>query len=168
MRQRSAALLHSEDEARGAPRAYRNGQACLNSGETVRLATPSYKISRNDENGALALAELVMLAGAGLTILLALFHTRVTSQDAGLFQRRPKLGIELEQGARDAVTDRPSLARLPSATNLDPKVDLLLILRMPKREKDRGAMGITRKVVVDGSTVDLDLAAAGREVNTSH
>src|SRR5580698_4520456 len=58
----------------------------------------------------LAFAELEAGAGATLSVLLALFGARVARQVAGLLEGGAVRGVDLDEGARDAVADGVCLA----------------------------------------------------------
>src|SRR5580693_234816 len=58
----------------------------------------------------LAFAELEASASALLTVLLALFTTRVAGNEAFCLERLAKLGVEFHEGASDAELDCIGLA----------------------------------------------------------
>src|SRR5580765_5074583 len=63
----------------------------------------------------LPLRELEALAGAGLSVLLALLHPRVAGEEAFLAQRGAQRLVDLDEGAGDAEANRAGLARQPAA-----------------------------------------------------
>src|SRR5512139_2808596 len=113
----------------------------------------------------LALAELEPAAGALLPVLLALLDPRVARQEAGLLELAPQLGVELAQGPRDAVPDRPRLRA--DAAAVDRGHDVEAVVRLGDREGllDDLLQGLdAAEVLVEPMVVQLELARAGAEV----
>src|ERR1700733_4574764 len=73
----------------------------------------------------LALGELESLAGALLTVLLALVRARIAPQQSHLLQLRPQLGIEFEQGASNAQPRGAGLSRRSSASGENKNIELV-------------------------------------------
>src|SRR5512143_1771924 len=114
----------------------------------------------------LALAELEPAAGALLSVLLALLDPRVAGQEAGLLELAPQLGVELAQGPRDAVADRPGLRA--DAAAVDRGHDVEAVVRLGDRERllDDLLQGFdAAEVLVEAAVVQLELARAGAEVD---
>src|SRR4030081_1522744 len=72
-----------------------------------------------------SLGVLRRLASALQAVLLPFLLARIARQEAGLLQYGAQLRVVLEQGARDAVGDRPGLARLAAADDFDTGVEAL-------------------------------------------
>ena len=73
----------------------------------------------------LSLRKLETLARALLPVLLALFDPRIARHEARMFERWTKVGVELEQGSRNAVPDRSRLARWTTAAHVNDEVKLV-------------------------------------------
>src|SRR5271163_2102193 len=73
----------------------------------------------------LALGELEALAGAFLSVLLALFHARIAREKTVGAQRGAKLRVVLRDGARKAHANRSSLAADAAAVHGAHDVDLV-------------------------------------------
>ena len=80
-----------------------------------------------------ALAELRSAAGSLQAVLLTFLHTRIAGQEAGLLQGGAQLGVELQQGAGQAVADSASLAGTATADDVDDNVELALVLSQNER-----------------------------------
>src|SRR5262249_61857926 len=74
---------------------------------------------------SLAFRELEALAGAFLTVLLTLFGARIARQQAGLLELLTQFGVELQKGARDAVTHCAGLACHTATVNIDQHVEFV-------------------------------------------
>src|SRR3954452_7044687 len=59
--------------------------------------------------GLLPLGVLRRLAGLLQAVLLALLHPGVAGEEAGLLQRRPRLGVTVDERTRDAESHRTRL-----------------------------------------------------------
>src|SRR5262245_44042190 len=70
----------------------------------------------------LALRELEPFASARLAVFLALLHARVACEQAVGFQRRAQARLRHQQGAGDAMTDRPRLTSRTSPAYVDARV----------------------------------------------
>src|SRR3984893_17414083 len=112
------------------------------------------------------LAELEAGAGALLAVLLALLLPRVAGQEAGRLQAVAQLDVVLEQGARDAVPDRPGLPGAAAALDRGDDVEFLHRLGDQERLLDDHLQHFVGKIVVQGAPVDLQGAAAGLEEDT--
>src|ERR1044071_10187437 len=64
----------------------------------------------------LAFAVLEAFAGARLAVLLALSHAWIAGQQPFSFQRRPKVGVHSEQGARNTMANSPRLTTRTTAS----------------------------------------------------
>ena len=81
----------------------------------------------------LSLAELRCATSGFEAVLLTLLHTRIAGQEAGLLQGGAQLGVELQQGAGQAVADSASLAGTATADDVDDNVELALVLSQNER-----------------------------------
>src|SRR5487761_2541105 len=107
-----------------------------------------------------ALAVLEALARARLTVLLAFLLARVAREEAGALDRRAALRVDRDEGARDAVTHRFGLGRVPTAFDRRPDVVLVDDLDELERLAHDHARRVALEVVVGGLAVDGHLAAA--------
>src|SRR6266576_2223970 len=73
----------------------------------------------------LSFRELEALARALLSVLLALFDSRITGNQSRMLQRWPQVGIVFEQRASDAVTYCAGLARRAAAGYVCQDVELV-------------------------------------------
>src|SRR6478736_7217922 len=108
-------------------------------------------VSRGIPGKRLTLGELEALAGAGLAGLLALFLAGVTGEVTGLLESDAKLGIELQQGAGDAVGNRTGLAADAATSDVHGHIELVLAV-----SRDERRQGALHEVVV--GEIDLKLA----------
>src|SRR5262245_3487649 len=116
--------------------------------------------------GVLALGVLGALACLVPPVLLALDLTRVTSDKPGLLERTTQLGIGLQQGARDAVSNRDRLRRDPTALHLHVGAVLGLRGRDLERLVRDHARRFPAEVRIEWAFVDDDLARARLEPHT--
>jgi len=79
------------------------------------------------EISKLSLRELEAFACALLSVLLALFDSRITGNQSRVLQRRPQVGIVFEQRASDAVANCAGLARRPAAGYVRQDVELVVV-----------------------------------------
>src|ERR1700694_1594237 len=93
--------------------------------------------------GRLTLGELEALAGAGLAGLLAFFLAGVTGQVTGLLEGDAELGIELQQGAVDAVAHGAGLGADATAGDVHDDVEFF-----PAVSGDERGDGALHEVVV--------------------
>src|SRR5580658_7459994 len=109
----------------------------------------------------LPLAVLEALAGAGLPVLLAFLLARVAREKARSLDRSTLLGVERDEGARDAVAHGLGLRRLAAARARGPHVELILgfdeLEGLPQDHPRRLAL----EVLVDREVVDDDGAVSG-------
>src|SRR5204862_3890996 len=100
----------------------------------------------------LALRVLGCLAGSLQTVLLALLHPRIAGPETGLAKRQAVGGlIDLDEGSRDAVTDRAGLAGDATALDLDHRVVVTLRSGHPERHPDVGFVHRVAEVLLEGS-----------------
>jgi hypothetical protein len=77
------------------------------------------KIKNRQSKMALSLRKLEAFPSALLSVLLTLFNSWISRHQPGVFEGRTQVAIELNQGSRDAVTDRAGLARWTTASDVD-------------------------------------------------
>src|SRR5439155_25207738 len=101
------------------------------------------------------------LSGLLAAVVLALLLTRVARGHARLLQSRPRLGVELDQGAGDPETEGTGLPAV--ATSVQRRVDVVHVVRVGRtqRLRDHHAMGLRREVVLEGAPVDGDAPGTG-------
>jgi len=117
----------------------------------------------------LSLRVLRLLAGSLETVLLALLHSRVAAEEAGLPERKTvALRIDLEEGAGDTMTDGAGLARHAAALDLDLGVVCALGAGDSERHANVGLVDGIAEMRVEAPIVDDDLTRTGHESDTSH
>src|SRR5204862_3765819 len=94
-------------------------------------------------------------------VLAPLLLTSVTREEAGLLQRRPGLGIERDESARDAESDRTGLPAHPAAAERGVDVVDLFGLGDAQRLLGDDLMREDREVLLELTAVDRDHARAG-------
>src|SRR5436190_10351955 len=118
----------------------------------IETARPRYR-------SCLTLGVLRRLSSSLQAVLLALLHPWITGEEAGLAQRQAvALGVELEQGAGDAVPDRAGLAGDAAALDLDHHVEAALRSGHPERQADVGLVDRVPEMLLEGAAIDHDLA----------
>ena len=115
------------------------------------------------ESKRLAFGELEPLASALLTVLLALVLARITGEEASLLELGPKFPIKLNQGAGDTETDRIGLTGDTATVGENQNIELVGHLGDEKGLTDRNAPCFRGEVVIEGTTVDGNIALAGAE-----
>ena len=111
----------------------------------------------------LAFGELEPLAGAFLSVLLALMLARIAGEKTGFLQLRPQLPIEFDQGTGNAQPDRVGLTGNTTAVGENQNIELVGHLSDEKSLADRDAPGFGRKIFIQRTTVNCDVALAGTE-----
>src|ERR1700730_8662782 len=113
----------------------------------------------------LALRELEAFAGAGLTGFFSLLHPRVASKQTFAFQSTAKLGVGLNECARDGETRCSGLAGNAAATGINEKIVGVDHLRRLQWLKHDVLQRNTREIIFEIATVDIDLAATRSHAN---
>lgn len=109
----------------------------------------------------LSLAELRRAACGLKAVLLTLLHAGISGQIACCLEHRSVLGVSLEQGTGDAVTDGSGLAGVTAALDINLDVELIQSLGCAERLANDNLKGLKTEVLVDICLVDRDLAGAG-------
>src|SRR3954454_11087316 len=109
-----------------------------------------------------ALAELRALTGLLETGLAPLLDPGVAGEKAAALEVATELGVDLGQGAGDAVADRPGLAADAAAVDADADVDVALVTGDHKRLLDHRLVQRPREELLEVALVDFDLAVAGQ------
>ena len=116
-----------------------------------------------------ALAELRSAAGGFETVLLALFHSRVTGQETGGLECGTIALIENDEGTGDAVADGAGLTGHAAALDSGIDVNFSHGVGGDQGLTNDELQGLETEVIVDLTAVDGDNAAAvGDEVNAGH
>src|SRR5262245_1456972 len=109
----------------------------------------------------LALGILWPLACALKTRLLALLHTWIASEQAGLLEGRAQLGVQIKQGTGNSVTHSADLAGDAAAAHLDQYVEARGVAGKLQRANKLLLEQVTRAEILDDLfAVDDELAAA--------
>src|SRR4051812_3899349 len=91
-------------------------------------------------------------------VLLAFLHSGIASQQTRLTQRKPvRLGIQLQQSPRNAVTDGTGLSGDASPFDLDHDVEAALGPGHPERHPHLRLVDRVAEVLLERSAVDHDL-----------
>src|SRR5215207_3659899 len=109
----------------------------------------------------LALAELEALARASQTVLLALLHPRVGSEEAVLLESLAQLEVVAAERARDAEPDRAGLAVDATAGDRGEHVEALAGLGQHQRPAHVHAQLLGREELLELTVVHRDDARAG-------
>src|SRR3954471_7106929 len=112
-----------------------------------------------------ALGVLGGLAGLLQAVLLALGDARVTSQEAGLLQRRTVVRLDLDEGAGDREAQRAGLTADAATVQDADDVVLLALLQDHERLTDELLVHLVGEVLLDGAAVEPELAGAGEETH---
>src|ERR1700684_2832756 len=101
------------------------------------------------------------------TVLLGLFLARVTGEETGLLQGRSNGLVDLEEGTRNAESERSGLTGHSAAFNGG--VDVVGLLGVDEAKRLHHHLAVRRRgeVVVEGPTVDRDGAGAGAKAHAS-
>src|SRR3569833_1492733 len=110
-----------------------------------------------------ALGVLRSLAGLLQAVLLALRDAGVTGKEAGLLQGGTVLGLDLDERPGDGQTQGAGLAGDTAAVEQADDVVLLALLEDHERLTDELLVHLVREVLLDGATVQLELAGARQE-----
>ena len=114
----------------------------------------------------LAFRELEALAGAFLSVLLALVLPGVTRQQAGLFQEGAKFRVVGDQSAGNAETHCAGLTRDSAAIGEHQNVETITLLGRYQRELCRDTARFGGEVVLKRTAIDRDLARTGAQENS--
>src|SRR5436190_2300634 len=107
-----------------------------------------------------ALGELRPLARLLQARLAALLGPRIPGEESTPLQLAPKLGVDLGQRSGDAVADSPCLTADAAAVHPHAHVDGLLVTGRSQRQANGRLVQGPREELLEGTLVDLDLAAA--------
>ena len=108
----------------------------------------------------LSLGELGSATCSLQAVLLSFLHSGVTGQETSGLQRSAVLGVQIQQGAGDAVTDSAGLTGNAAAGDGDNNINLAGHIGGNQRLIDDQLQGVQTEVVVDLAAVDDDGAGA--------
>ena len=103
-----------------------------------------------------ALGELRCATSCFETVLLALLHTRIAGQEAGLLQDGAVLGVHQQQGTADAVAQGAGLAGHAAALDGGNDVHLAQGIGGVQGLTDDHLQSLQTEVLVDAAAVDGD------------
>src|SRR3982074_2218106 len=112
-----------------------------------------------------ALAVLRSLTGLLQAVLLALDRTRVTLEEAGLFQDRTVIGVDLDERAGARETQRTGLAGDTATVEAGEDVERVRLLDSDQGLPDELLVNLVREVLGERPAVELELAGAGDNTN---
>src|SRR5262249_25767833 len=116
----------------------------------------------------LALAELEALASAFLSILFALFATRIAGNHAFGLQLLAQLGVELHQRARDSELGRISLAANSAAMRRNNHVERCRRIGRGQWSLRRRALRGRYEILLERKPVDFKIAVARTQINAGN
>ena len=114
----------------------------------------------------LPLRKLEPFPSALLSVLFAFLDTRIARHQTCMLERGAKVGIELEQRSRDAVSDRSCLARRTTASDIDDEVKLVRGFSQLQGLTNDHSQSLVGEVAVKRFMVDLNFARAGPQINS--
>src|SRR5450432_1363290 len=116
----------------------------------------------------LALGVLEALASAGLAVLLALLLAGVAGEKTRLLEAGATLGVDGDEGARDAVAHGVGLGAVPPARHGG--LDVVLVEHFDELERlaHDHARRLSLEVLVAGHAVHLELARTGLHPNAGN
>src|SRR5690349_13960049 len=114
----------------------------------------------------LSLRELEAFACALLSVFLSFLDAWIARYESGVFEGGPQVGIELEQRACNAVTDRAGLPRGTTAGDVDHQVKLVRRLRQLQRLPNDHAQRFVGEVALKRFTVHLNFTSARPQINS--
>jgi len=114
---------------------------------------------------SLPLGKLEPFPSALLSVLLAFLDSGIAGDQTSVFERRPQVGIELEQRASDAMTNRAGLSRWTTAADVYYEVKLVRRFRQLQWLTDDHAERFVREIPVERFVINLDLAAAWSQID---
>ena len=118
-----------------------------------------------DSDLSLPLGKLEAFPCALLSVLLAFLDSGIASDQASVFERRPQVGIEFEQGSSYAVTNGSGLSRWTTAAHVDYQIKLVRGFRQLQRLANDHAQRFVGKIPVERLVINLDFAAAGSQID---
>ena len=114
----------------------------------------------------LTLAELSPAAGTTQTVMLAFLHAAVASQQTRVTQHFIQARIEFAERAGEAHLASAGLAERSAAVAENLDIDHVPLVGEDQRLDGRIAFVFGRKVIVEFTSIDADLASAGGEADT--
>src|SRR5258706_1031031 len=131
------------------------------------FAARQSKIGNRRSPKFLSLRELETLARALLSVLLAFFNTRIAGNQSGLLQSGPQVAVIFNQGACNAVANRPCLTGRAAAGHVDQHVELGRGFRQVKRLTNNHPVCFVGKVRLESFSVDQEIACARSQIDSS-
>lgn len=101
-------------------------------------------------------------------VFFPLYGSWVTSDEASFLKRRPKIGIDLNKGPRDPMTDRTRLTGNPPALNIHVGIKTSSGLGHLERLEHDHSGRFAAKIVAEISVIDDKISLAGFESDPSH
>ena len=109
----------------------------------------------------LSLGKLEAFPSTLLSVLLAFLDSGIAGHQTCMLESWTKIGIELEQRSRNAVSDRSRLARRTTAGDIDDEVKLVRGFSQLQWLTNNHSQSFIWEVAVKGFVVDLNFARAG-------
>ena len=127
---------------------------------TIGKENPGKPKFSGEKRTFLALGELRRATGGFEAVFLALLHTRIAREEAGLLQDGAILGVDQQQGAGHAVAQSAGLTGHAAALDGGNDVDLAELLGSGEGLTDDHLQGLETEILVDVAAVDGDSASA--------
>ena len=159
-------MLHHLDP--GKKRRYSGGKRVVNGGQTGGIRVANASKSSSFRLHTLPFRELEPPTRTTLSVLLPFLHPRIACQKPRAAKHLLQRRIVPQQRTRQSQHDRTSLPRVTSATGPDENVHLPPRIRHLQRPENRLAVQLLREVVVQSSTIDLDLPRPRRNPHPCH
>jgi hypothetical protein len=109
----------------------------------------------------LPLGKLEPLASALLTVLLALFNSRIPCNQPCMFQSRSQISIVFQKGARDPVPNGARLTGWSSASHVDYEVEFIDGFGQLKRLTNDHPQRFVWKIAIEWLSIYLDITGSG-------
>jgi hypothetical protein len=120
------------------------------------------------KSNRLTFAVLEAFACAGLAVLLALAHARITREQAFRAKSGPVIGVHRQKSPSQTMSDSACLSIQAAAMDCDAGIEFVCRAGGGQRLSGDHAHRFNRKVILERTAVDGDFAVARREANARH
>src|ERR1044071_1819758 len=101
-----------------------------------------------------------------LSVLFPFLDSRVAGYKTGVFESRTKIGVEFEQCSSDAVSDRSSLARRTTASDVDNQIKLVRGFSQLQGLTNDHPQRFVGEVSIERFVINLNFAGAWSQINS--